>query len=54
LAKNSTRPNIPYTFQVVKDDSINVFATAGGYVYVTTGLLKAADNEAQLAGVLST
>lgn len=53
LAKNSTRPDIPYTFQVVKDDSINAFATAGGYVYVTTGLLKAADNEAQLAGVLA-
>ena len=44
--------DVAYTFQVVKDDSINAFATAGGYVYVTTGLLKAADNEAQLAGVL--
>lgn len=53
LAKNSTRTDIPYTFQVVKDDSVNAFATAGGYVYVTTGLLKAADNEAQLAGVLA-
>lgn len=53
LAKNSTRPDIAYTFQVVKDDSINAFATAGGYVYVTTSLLKAADNEAQLAGVLA-
>lgn len=53
LAENSTRPDIPYTFQVVKDDSINAFATAGGYVYVTTGLLKAADNEAQLAAVLA-
>ncbi len=53
LAKNSTRPDIAYTFQVVKDDSINAFATAGGYVYVTTGLLQAADNEAQLAGVLA-
>ncbi len=53
LAKNSIRPDIPYTFQVVKDDSINAFATAGGYVYVTTGLLKAADNEAELAGVLA-
>lgn len=53
LARNSTRPDITYTFQVVKDNSINAFATAGGYVYVTTGLLKAADNEAQLAGVLA-
>ncbi|BAZ40446.1 peptidase M48 Ste24p [Calothrix sp. NIES-4101] len=31
LAANSTRPNIPYTFQVVQDDSINAFATMGGY-----------------------
>lgn len=53
LAQNSTRPDIPYTFQVVKDDSINAFATAGGYVYVTTGLLQAAENEAQLAAVLA-
>lgn len=52
LAKQSDRPNIPYTFQVVKDDSVNAFATAGGYVYVTTGLLKTADNEAELASVL--
>lgn len=53
LVANSTRSNIPYTFQVVKDESVNAFATAGGYVYVTTGLLKAADNEAQLASVLA-
>ncbi|MBD2199544.1 MULTISPECIES: M48 family metallopeptidase [Calothrix] len=53
LAANSTRPNIPYTFQIVKDNSINAFATMGGYVYVTTGLLEAADNEAQLASVIA-
>ena len=52
LARNSTRPNIKYTFQVVEDDAINAFATMGGYVYVNTGLMKAADNEAQLAGVI--
>ncbi len=52
LAANSTRPNIPYTFQVVKDDSVNAFATMGGFVYVNTGLLKTSDNEAQLASVI--
>jgi beta-barrel assembly-enhancing protease len=52
LARNSARPNIRYTFQIVQDDSINAFATMGGFVYVNTGLLKAADNEAQLAGVM--
>jgi beta-barrel assembly-enhancing protease len=52
LAKNSTRPNIKYTFQVIEDNNINAFATMGGYVYINTGTLKAADNEAQLAGVM--
>ena len=52
LARSSARPNIKYTFQVVDDDAINAFATMGGFVYVNTGLLKAADNEAQLAGVI--
>ncbi|MCT7992301.1 M48 family metallopeptidase [Laspinema olomoucense] len=53
LVAQSERPNLPYTFQVVEDDSINAFATMGGFVYVTTGLLQAMDNEAQLAGVMS-
>lgn len=52
LVPNSDRPNIPYKFQVVDDKSINAFATAGGYVYVNRGLLTAADNEAQVAGVI--
>ncbi|MBD2562793.1 MULTISPECIES: M48 family metallopeptidase [Nostoc] len=53
LAANSDRPNLPFTFQVVEDDAINAFATLGGYVYVHTGLLKAADNEAELASVIA-
>lgn len=52
LVPHSDRPNIPYTFQVVQDSAVNAFATMGGYVYVTTGLLKTADDEAQLASVL--
>jgi predicted Zn-dependent protease len=42
-----------YTVQVINDDVINAFATAGGYVYVYTGIIKFLDNEAQLAGVLA-
>ena len=53
LAANGDRPNIPYTFQVVADDSVNAFATAGGYVYIQTGLIKAAANESELAGVMA-
>lgn len=52
LIPYSDRPDIPYVFQVVEDDGINAFATMGGYVYITTGLLAAADNEAEVAGVL--
>jgi beta-barrel assembly-enhancing protease len=53
LAAKSDRPNLPYTFQVVDDDSINAFATLGGFVYMHTGLIKAAENEAELASVIS-
>ncbi|PNK18717.1 M48 family metallopeptidase [Cylindrospermopsis raciborskii] len=52
LVLNANRPNIPYTFQVVEDEQINAFATLGGFVYIHTGLLKAADNEAELASVI--
>ena len=52
LAAQSGRSNIPYTFQVVDDDSVNAFATMGGFVYVNKGLLKLADNEAELASVI--
>lgn len=53
LEAYNTRKKIPYKFQVVKDDSINAFATAGGFVYINTGLIKAADNEAELASVVA-
>ena len=52
LAKTSERPDIPYTFQVVDDKNINAFATMGGYVYINTGLILKADNEAELASVV--
>ncbi len=43
----------PYTFKVVKDDSINAFAIPGGHTYVNTGLLKAAESEDELAAVMA-
>ena len=52
LAITSQRSDIPYTFQIVDDDSINAFATMGGYVYLNKGLIAAAENEAELAGVI--
>ncbi|WP_026736400.1 M48 family metallopeptidase [Fischerella sp. PCC 9605] len=53
LVANSDRPKLKYTFQVVEDDSINAFATLGGYVYLHTGLIKTAENEAELASVIA-
>jgi beta-barrel assembly-enhancing protease len=43
----------PFYFKVVQEPSINAFALPGGPMYVHTGLIKAADNEAQIAGVLA-
>lgn len=53
LEQQSKRPDIPYTFQVVDDKSINAFATMGGFVYINRGLIASADNEAQLASVMA-
>lgn len=53
LATNSDRPSLPYTFQVVDDSGVNAFATTGGFVYIQTGLIRAAANEAELAGVMA-
>ncbi|XTZ12546.1 MAG: M48 family metallopeptidase [cyanobacterium endosymbiont of Rhopalodia inflata] len=53
LAPASERPNLPYTFQVVDDISINAFATMGGFVYINTGLIATAENEAELASVVA-
>lgn len=43
----------PYTFKVVQEPSLNAFALPGGPMFVHTGLIAAAENEAQLAGVLA-
>ncbi len=53
LVPASSRSDIPYTFQIVRDNSVNAFATMGGYVYVHTGLLRAAENEAEVASVMA-
>lgn len=53
LATVSQDPDFPFTFKVVADPSINAFALPGGPTYVNSGLIAAADNEAQLAGVMA-
>src|SRR5579863_3620154 len=43
----------PWEFHCVNDRSINAFALPGGYVFINRGAIEAADNEAQLAGVMA-
>ena len=52
IAKNSKNPGLPYQFKFVNSKEINAFAFPGGYVYVNRGLVEAADNESELAGVI--
>lgn len=52
VARQSERPNLPWHFGVNDSDHINAFATPGGYIILTKGMLKQLRNEAELAGVL--
>jgi predicted Zn-dependent protease len=53
LASQPQAGDFPYSFEVVNDPSINAFALPGGPTFVNTGLIRAADNEAQIAGVIA-
>jgi beta-barrel assembly-enhancing protease len=44
---------IPFTIKVIDSDEVNAFALPGGFFYVNRGLILAADNEAELAGVMA-
>jgi hypothetical protein len=52
LAQFAPGEKYPYEFKCVNVADINAFALPGGNVYVNRGLIQAADNEAQLAGVI--
>jgi predicted Zn-dependent protease len=51
-SREAKESGFPFTFEVVADPAINAFALPGGPMFINTGLLKAVDNEAQLAGVM--
>ena len=53
LARTSEMPDLKFTFTVLNSDIVNAFALPGGYVYVTTGLMALANNEAELASVIA-
>ena len=44
---------VPFTIKVVDDEQVNAFALPGGFFYVNSGVLLAAGNEAELAGVMA-
>jgi beta-barrel assembly-enhancing protease len=52
LVRNSDA-RVPFTIKVIDNDEINAFALPGGFFYVNTGMILAADNEAELAGVMA-
>jgi len=52
LVRNSDA-RVPFTIKVVDSDEINAFALPGGFFYVNSGLILAADEEAELAGVMA-
>ena len=52
IVKNSDC-KVPFTIRVIDSDEINAMALPGGFFYVNSGLILAADEEAELAGVMA-
>ena len=52
LVRNSDA-RVPFIIKVLDNDEVNAFALPGGFFYVDSGLILAADNEAELAGVMA-
>jgi hypothetical protein len=52
LVRNSDA-RVPFTIKVLDTEEVNAFALPGGFFYVNSGLILAADNEAELAGVMA-
>ena len=53
LASNSDRPDKSFTFVVINQDVVNAFAAPGGVIALFSGLILAADDENEVAGVLA-
>jgi predicted Zn-dependent protease len=52
LVRNSDS-QVPFTIKVIDSDEVNAFALPGGFFFVNSGLILAADEEAELAGVMA-
>ena len=52
LARVSERPDLPWTYHIVRDEKVNAFAAPGGFVFVDQGLLNFVKSDDELAFVL--
>jgi len=52
IVRNSDS-QVPFTIKVIDSDDVNAFALPGGFFYINSGLILAADSEAELAGVMA-
>src|SRR5205823_8547047 len=52
LSQESGRPNLPWSYEIVDDSSVNAFALPGGPIFITRGILGHLNSEAQMAAVL--
>lgn len=53
LARVSERPNLPWTYHIVRRNDVNAFAAPGGFVFVDRGLLNFVKSDDELAFVLA-
>ncbi len=53
VANQSERPDLEWHFGVIESNDVNAFAAPGGYIFVTKGLYRLLQSEAELAGVLA-
>ncbi len=53
IARLSHKPQFEYHYVALEDKTVNAFALPGGYIFVTKGMLKRLQSEAQLAAILS-
>lgn len=52
IAANAGRPELNFTFAILDSETVNAFATPGGYIFVTKGALRLMRDESELAAVL--
>ena len=53
LAAHARRRNLPYRFTILYNDKIYATSSPGGFVYLTTGLIRFLDNESEIAAVMA-